>query len=74
MAVTNPTKFITVRRLERYNQKLADVFADKDSDAVVNNIAKFDSEGNPVDSGKSINDIKPFATTQTCADIVYELT
>ena len=74
MAITNPKKYVTTRRLGRFKEKLDDVFADKDGDAVANNIAKFDSAGNPVDSGKSINDIKPFATTQTCADIVDELT
>ena len=74
MAITNPTKYVTTRRLGRFKQKLADVFADKDNDAVANNSAKFDSSGNPVDSGKSINDIKPFASTATCQDIVTELT
>lgn len=37
--------------------------ADKDSDAVENNLAKFDSSGNPVDSGIASNTV-PIATTQ----------
>jgi predicted nucleic acid-binding Zn-ribbon protein len=31
--------------------------ADKDTDAVEDNLAKFDSTGNPVDAGKSIDDV-----------------
>ena len=73
MAITNPTKYVTTRRLGRFKDKLSDVFAGKDSDAVTGNIAKFDANGNPIDSGKSINDIKPFATTSVCEDIIDEL-
>lgn len=29
MAITNGTKYVTVRRLERYKQKLANIFASK---------------------------------------------
>ena len=41
--------------------------ADKDTDAVENNFAKFDANGNPVDSGKSASDFAT-ATQGTKAD------
>ena len=74
MAITNPTKYVTTRRLGRFKEKLAAIFADKDSDAVAGNIAKFDSSGNPIDSGKSIDNVKTWASVQTCEDIIDELT
>ena len=69
MAITNPTKYVTVRRLERYKQKLADHFADKAIGATSGNLAEFDSNGNPVDSGKTLN----YTSVQTAEDIIGEL-
>lgn len=43
--------------------------ADKDTDAVENNIAVFDTNGNPVDSGKSIEDV---ANSVTAAALTWK--
>ena len=58
MAITNPTKYVTVRRLERYKQKLADLFAAKNhthsdkadkvsGSGIENHVAGLTSGGNP---------------------------
>lgn len=65
MAITNPTKYVTVRRLERFKTKLqesgmdASGKADKVSGATNNNLAALDSNGNLKDSGYSPSDFAP---------------
>ena len=49
--------------------------ADKVSGSGLNNhLAALDADGNLKDSGKSIDDIKAFATTSVCESIISELT
>lgn len=42
--------------------------------AIENNFVAIDAQGNIKDSGRSANDIQPFASIQTCRDIITELT
>ena len=65
----NSTDIAPISRASQVSNK-----ADKVSGATNNHFAALNSNGNLKDSGKSIDDIKPFATTSVCQDIISELT
>ncbi len=69
MAITNPTKYVSVQRLGRFENKLQAKYVPKDTDATSGNLAAFDGNGNPVDSGKTL----VYADDSTCESIVDEL-